>query len=413
MNSSRVIRQSTLFLCLTFAITAHASLTLEHAWKQVKNCNPALQASASNIAAIQGQQVQASLIPNPSVDIIVGDVPGLGYYSNNQNAQSTYMINQPIELGGKRGARKEVAKTQFQASQVAYQANSASLFRATVQAFLMAAEAEAKLDLTKRAVSINQQTVSTIENRINAGRASELDLSAAQIALNDQKLALASAENELLNTQFSLARLWGGSTNEANQTLAPSIKKMPLSPLPYYLRHTKQNIELQFLTEAEKVAKAQIHLAKSNKYPDVTVGAGIEHFRSNGNAAVIAVSMPIPLFDRNQGNEMSAAANYNKTLADSENKERLLQSEIVKIYQTAKQAQLQIYTLRKSILPQSKHALTLAKQGYEQGRFSYLDLLNAQQKLVDAQMREVTAIFLYSKAWYDLQILTGALPRQG
>lgn len=405
------------FIFSGFFFSSAKALTLEQAWHQVEKNNPSIDAARANLAIAHGQRIQAELIPNPTFTTIQGNVPGFGKYSHNPNAESTYIINQLIETGGKRGARYNVANAQYHANQTAYQVNRAELFGQTVQAFLSVAETETKLRLSKLGVSLNKQTISTVNERINAGKASAIDLQAAQIALSDQRLAKATIESELASAKFTLANLWKGSENEVQKIVEPSLRTMPLYDLSFYLQKTKNNWELQALCQAQKIANAQIRLANAKKYPDVTVGVGIQHFNQNSepkshNAVIAEFGVPIPIFDRNQGNIVSATDNFRKSIDDLQNKELSLKSNIVKTYQIASQARLQINILKNSILPQSLLTLKLAKHGYQQGRFSYLDLLSAQQKLLDAQMREVTALFLYSRAWYVLQISIGALPRK-
>tara|TARA_R110000868_G_scaffold409836_1_gene696211 strand:+ start:345 stop:1550 length:1206 start_codon:yes stop_codon:yes gene_type:complete len=397
-------------------MSSACALTLEQAWNQVEHKNPRIDAGRAGISIARGQQTQAGLLPNPTFTAVQGSVPGLGKYSNNPNASSTYVINQLIETGSKRRNRSTVADAQYQESQAVYQANSAELYSQTVQAFLGVAEAEAKLRLSKRGVGINRQTIKTVTQRLNAGRASTLDLSASEIALSDQRLMEASIQSELISARFALAGLWNGAESEVQTIKLPSHQNMRLHPLSVYLKRLGKNWDLKAAHQSGHVAKAEVQLADSKRYPDVTVGLGFEHFYQNSepkshNAAIVELSVPIPIFDRNQGNVVVASENYRKSLDVARYQEQSLRASIVRTYQAAAQARLQLQTLKKSILPQSVNTLKLARYGYEQGRYSYLDLLSAQQKYIDAQMREVSARFQYYRAWYALQILTGSLPQ--
>lgn len=391
------------------------ALTLDQAWNRIKTSNPTIASSQSSINAAQGQQVQAGLIPNPTFNTVQGSIPGFGSYSNNPNAQSTYSISQVIELGGKRSGRRSVADAQFEQARINYRINNAELFAQVVDAFLNVAEAEEKLKLNDRGIGLNKKTVNTIQQRIDAGRTSELDLQAGKIALNNNYLEKATIKAELASAKYSLARFWNGSDHDIQAIITPSVKGMPLKDLSYYLVQTNKNWQLQASSQAEKIAQAEIKLAEAKRYPDITVGVGIDHYFQNSdpkghNAVMGELSVPIPIFDRNQGNVATAHENYNKSFSETRNNELLLKKAIVNTYQVAMQAKNQINILRKGIVPQSRNSLELAKMGYERGKYSYLDLLSAQQKLIDAQMREISAIFMYRKAWFTLQILIGNLP---
>lgn len=391
------------------------ALTIDQAWDRIRSSNPTISAAQADISAAQGQQTQAGLIPNPTFNTVQGSIPGFGAYSNNPNAQSTYSISQVIELGGKRSGRRNIANAQFEQTQINYQINNAELFSQVVEAFLSVAEAEEKLKLNSIDVILNKKTVSTIKHRIDAGRTSDLDLQAAKISLSNSYLEKATIKSELASAKYSLAKFWNGSDSDIYSIITPSMSVMPLKDLSYYLAKTNKNWQLQASLQAEKISQAEIRLAEAKRYPDITVGVGIDHYFQNSdpkghNALMGEFSVPIPIFDRNQGNVATAHENYNKSSYESRNKELLLRKAIVNAYQIAVQAKNQINILKNGILPQSRNSLELAKMGYERGKYSYLDLLNAQQKLIDAQMREINAIFMYRRAWFTLQILIGNLP---
>lgn len=391
------------------------AFTIDQAWNRIKSSNPTISAAQADISAAQGQQTQAGLIPNPTFNTVQGSIPGFGAYSNNPNAQSTYSISQVIELGGKRSGRRNIANAQFEQAQINYQINNAELFSQVVDAFLNVAEAEEKLKLNSVDVTLNKKTVSTIKHRIDAGRTSDLDLQAAKISLSNSYLEKAIIKSELASAKYSLAKFWNGSDGDIHNIISPSMSVMPLKDLSYYLAKTNKNWQFQASLQAEKISQAEIGLAEAKRYPDITVGVGIDHYFQNSdpkghNALMGEFSVPIPIFDRNQGNVATAHENYNKSSSESRNKELLLKKAIVNTYQIAVQAKNQINILKNGILPQSRNSLELAKMGYERGKYSYLDLLSAQQKLIDAQMREINAIFMYRRAWFTLQILIGNLP---
>ena len=391
------------------------ALTLNQAWNQVKTANPTISSAQASISAAQGQQIQANLIPNPTFNTTQGNIPGLGAYSNNPNAQSTYSISQIIELGGKRSDRRNIADAQFEQARINYQINNAELFAQVVTTFLNVAEAEEKLRLNNRSIDLNKKTIMVIKQRIDAGRTSALDLQTAKISLNNSYLEKIAIKSELASARYTLAKFWNGSDNNIDKILMPSIREMPLMGLSYYFSRISKNWQLQASFQAEKVTQAEIKLAEAKRYPDITVGVGIDHYFQNSdpkghNAVMGEISVPIPIFDRNQGNVATAHESYIKSFSETQNNELLLKKSIVNTYQLAMQAKNQTNILKNGIVPESRNNLNLAKMGYERGKYSYLDLLNAQQKLIDAQMREINTIFMYRKAWFMLQILIGNLP---
>lgn len=410
-----------LFVCLSFPFVTEGhscrveSLTLPQAWQHVLHCNPGLKSSCYGISAAKGELIQAGVVPNPSVSVIaenIGDSDSNQQQVRDQEQpQSTLLLTQPIELGGKRGLRIHTASHKYHASILNYHADRGAAFLQTVQLFLAVAETEAKLHLAEQAVKLNRQTVETIQKRAKAGRASELELKAAQITLADQVLATKTAEQQNESARYALATLWGGCIDEVPSVTLCGFECDSLPNLPCLMQQLEFNPLLQALKQKVYASRAQISLSRANGIPDVTAGLGVRHFSDTNNTAYVAqVSVPLTLFDRNQGNTFKANAEYCRAQQEWQEQHNNVKKDLFATYQIACQANLQVRSLQNTIIPRAKKALELARQGYLQGRFSYLDLLSAQQKLLDEQSHHLSSLYTFRKAWITLQVLTGALP---
>lgn len=415
-----VCRFSLLLFCLTSPLlsVAHSKsaadpLSLNQAWQRVMANNPGLKSSHLGIAVTEGDVIQAAVVPNPSVGITIENIHGTGPYNAADSAESTLLMSQPIELGGKRFYRMQTAHFKNHASILLFHASRAQAFQETAELFLSVAEAEAKLQLAYEAVRLNQQTVNTIQQRVTAGRGSLLELKSAQIALTDQQLLAKTAFQQWMSARYGLASLWGGQLNDVQGITLKNFNTLRLVSLSKLMSNLHDNPALKALQQRQRVTQSEVALARANGFPNLTAGVGVRRFNETHDTAYVAeVSMPLPLFDRNQGNTAKALAESHQSVENWLNQHNALQKDLFTTYQVAVQAAIQVNTLQRVVIPEANQALILARLGYSQGRYSYLDLLSTQQKLLDEKSHYITALYTYRKAWITLQILTGALPEQ-
>lgn len=137
---------------------------------------------------------------------------------------------------------------------------------------------------------------------------------------------------------------------------------------------------------------AQLILARLKPYPDVTVSAGWRHYNSTGDDAVrLSVSIPIPVFDQNQGNIISAKESLAKTEAERKANRNTLIVVAGRAYDTLQGSLRELAILREAALPRSNDAADAIFEGYGQGRYSLLEVLDSQASVAQARLREQEA----------------------
>jgi cobalt-zinc-cadmium efflux system outer membrane protein len=143
---------------------------------------------------------------------------------------------------------------------------------------------------------------------------------------------------------------------------------------------------------------AQVGVERSRQYPDITLSAGAKRDNSSerGTYPVLGVSLPLPLFDRNQGNLYSALRQADKA-ADLHAATRLrLTRELQQASNRLQVSRGTAQTLHETVLPAAQQAWQAASRGFEAGKFGYLDVLDAQRTLLQARLRYLDAA---SAAW--------------
>ena len=153
---------------------------------------------------------------------------------------------------------------------------------------------------------------------------------------------------------------------------------------------------------------AELLLARLKPYPDVRLSAGWRHYNETGDDAVrLSVTVPIPVFDQNQGNILSAQESLAKTKAEREANRKTLLIIAGRAYDTVQGSLRELSVLRDLAIPKGRAASDAISEGYGQGRFTLLEVLDAQASLAQAQLREQEALQNFHVAVATIEGLVG------
>jgi len=163
----------------------------------------------------------------------------------------------------------------------------------------------------------------------------------------------------------------------------------------------------RWLVEIER-RRASLEMERAGRFPDVTVRGGVRYIKPTDDWAFVAgLSIPIPVFNRNQG--ATREAQYR--LAKTEEQRRALhvrvQAALANTYQRLSSARNEAISLKNDVLPGARSAFEATGEGFRQGKFGYLDLLDAQRTFFEAQARYTEAQGVLQKAVADAEGLLG------
>jgi cobalt-zinc-cadmium efflux system outer membrane protein len=155
--------------------------------------------------------------------------------------------------------------------------------------------------------------------------------------------------------------------------------------------------------------KALLEVEQTRRIPNLTVQAGVvHHAQLGGNTAVAAVILPLPLFDRNQGNIQQAHQRVDKAVDEQAATGLRLRTELTQAYEALSAAQRETGILRDEIIPAAKSAFEVINKGYELGRFGFLEVLDAQRTLFQNQILYVRALANYQRLVNEIERLIAA-----
>lgn len=377
-------------------------LTLSQAQSLAMKRNAIFSASRHQRAAADGAYMQADVLPNPDVSLLVED-------TRHDMHTTTLLVSQPIELGDKRAARVAVADRVRAAADAGVKASGAATRATVTAAFYALLAAQEQQKVAAESAMLARHVTDSVAKRVKAGRVSPVEETRARVAEANVRLTLERDESALLIARRQLAATWN--------SLLPSFDHaegdlMQLPELP-----AQQDLALQ-LQQSPTLAQAREEVARreavarvetSRRTPDVTLSVGIKRDQQMGvNQAVVGVSMPLPLFDRNQGNVLQALRHADQARDELAAAEIRLNGELSQAWQKLATARSEAQALRDEILPGAQSAYDAAGKGFAFGKFAFLDVLDAQRTLLEARSRYLRVLLDAHLAAAEITRLIGA-----
>ena len=377
-------------------------LSLAKAIELALEGNPEVAAAKRQLEATEGQVLQGRSRPNPELAYSLED-------TRSKTRTQSWQLNLPVELGGKRAARTKAAeKTREQA-----QAQLAEL-QATVRANVAAAyfdvlTAQERLVLARDSAALAKSSTDTVSKRVAAGKVSPVEESKARVAEAGVRVELAQAASEQRN---ALSRLFAllGRIDAPYTVLEGKAENLPSVPSLADLQPLISSAPGVVLARIEvDRRKALTALEQSKRVPDVTVSVGMQ--RSNEtqrNVLLFGVSVPLPVFDRNQGNLLEALKLEDKARDELQAATVRLHSEVAQARERLSTITAEVQSLQQDVLPGAKSAYDAATIGFENGKFNFLEVLDAQRTYFTAKSQYLKALGEAHRAAADIDRLLGA-----
>lgn len=383
-------------------------ITLGGALAQALLKNPALAAFSWEVRVADARVLQAGLVPNPELSAEVENFGGSKERRDFVGAESTVSLSQLIELGGKREKRARVARLERDLAGWDYEAKRLDVYVATAKAFMNVLAAQQRRDLKRDQLALALRVHDTVEERVNAGRSAAVEKTKAAVELASSRIELERANRELQTARYRLAAAWGGTEVRFTRAEGQFDNFLPLGSLAELLKRLPESPDLLRTKLDFELRRSQLELERARNVPDLTFSAGVRRFEDNeDNAFIAGVSIPIPVFGLNPGGVLEAR----RRISQQGERQR---ATIVEITSALKQAHqegaalsTELAALRDDILPGAQKVFEDAQQGYRQGKFDFLNVLDAQRTLFSAHERYIEVAAAYHRATLDIERLTG------
>ena len=367
----------------TTIVSLDSILSLDDVLKLVAAENPAFQSFNFQLRAAQSNLKQAGLWSNPDLDIEFGEVgwDGPGF----RESEFTISLAQEFEVFGQRGARRDVAKAEIDATNLQIILAAFDLYLETKHRFYSLAHAHQKVMLSQGSVASAKEIVESITYRLDRGAALQSELLLAQLEEQRALLALDQAEQDVMAIEATLVSLWNGKPSglKISVNTEPDFNELlaDVSSISNRIDSTRDIV--QMLNESE-ILRAEKKLAVAEAKPAITLSGGFKRVEvDESRSFLFGISLPIPFFNRNQGKRESINANLRSLeykIEQSINEKRAnIQSLTIRLNQLIDKHT----TLGFLLLPTAEKAYSTLYNAYEAGRVPYTQLLEAERSLID------------------------------
>jgi cobalt-zinc-cadmium efflux system outer membrane protein len=388
--------------------TPSGDLTLRQALVLALARNPDLAAFTWGVRMAEAEQLQAGLLPNPELEAEFEDFAGPGELHRSDSLETTIVLSQLVELGGKREKRMALASAERRLAGWDYEARRIEVLTAVAKRFVDVLAAQRKADLARENLDLARAVLETARKRVAAGEAAPTEETKAGVEVASTELAVKRTARDVTVARQRLAATWGGTAPRFRRVVGDLETTAPVPPHEALVPLAAQNPEVARWEDELARHEAAADLARAGAIPDVTVGVGYRHFKeSHDDAMLAAVSVPLPLYDRNQGEIGKTRFALAKTRHERRAAETMVRTRLIEAYEALAAAGEEVAALRERILPAAEAAFEASQRSFQSGKSGYLDVLDAQRTLADLKGTYLEALASYHRARADVEGLIG------
>jgi outer membrane protein, heavy metal efflux system len=371
--------------------------------------NPTLRAQgfASRIADARLQQ--AGTRPNPELSASAEQFLGTGSLSGVKSLETTLQLSQVLDLGGTRNRRIEVAQEERALADLDSEAKRIEVLAEVARRFTEAVADAHRLEAAREARALGEQAVTAVKARVEAAIASPIELNKARMVLAELHIEEEHAEHELAACRQSLAAVLGQSTPNFGDATGDLMALPNLPDFETMAGRLEASPALARYAVEERWHEAQARLAQSLRHSGLRVSGGLRRVEASDDFGFVAgISLPLGLRDQHAGTQREARERRAQLAPALEAARLELRATLFDVYQEMVHARTALTQLQKEVIPLAEETLALANKGYREGRFTLLELLDAQKSLVTLRHDAVANASAYHLHVVTLERLLGA-----
>jgi len=393
-------------------------------WQQLKDrfeaANPTLKAAQANIDESKASEVTAYLRPNPNVSTGVDQIVPFGKQpSTNSNAEvyrpfqsvfPSFSTDYLIERGGKRGLRRDAAAQTTAVTRSQYADQERGLLFTLRSAFVQVLQSKAVLENAKDNLAYWDRELEVNRKRYNAGDLALLDLNRLEVQRVEFESDYETALVNLRTSKIHLLMLLNDHTTTLDQfdvtgTYDYNPELMPLED--YRAAAVAARPDLLAAEQSVKLADINHKLAIANGTADPTVAVDFARNPPIPFYFGVSVSIPLRVFDRNQGEKARTEIDIGRNQRLREAAEAQVFSDVDSAYWTLVQALNLLKPYQTKYLPLSEDNRNRVSVAFQNGGASLLDLLDAEKAYRDARLAYLNLIGAYLTAAAQMNLAAG------
>jgi cobalt-zinc-cadmium efflux system outer membrane protein len=389
-------------------ITISDTLTFSDALSKALLENPRLESFGWQVRVREAERLQAAIPPNPKLEAEIENFGGTGPFEGYDAREVTIRLAQKVLLGADRMKAKRVAAMNRELAGWDYETQRLEVLTGVTQAFISAVEAQQQWHQQQELLQVAENLYKTVSAQVEAGKVSKLQQTKARVELSRAEIDLKNARNRFEAARSNLASFWGSEEPEF-QALAGTLSTP--DSVPSYqtvASYIDRNPDVARWAAEIQQREATLSLERAKGIPDIKISGGYKRAEDlNADAAIVGVSIPLPFFDRNQGNIKAAKYELNRVETRQEAAVTEAYRALQQSYNTLEASYHEVQQLQEQVLPGAETAFEAAQTGYRQGKFGYLEVLDAQRTLFSSRTRYIQALAEYNRTVAEVERLIG------
>jgi cobalt-zinc-cadmium efflux system outer membrane protein len=389
------------------------NLTLQAAIEIAEKNNPGLLALEKEATAERGRAITTWWLANPDLSLEWEGVPtgaGLGRFDERR-----FTLTQEIEFPTNILWRNRLAAREVDAAEWRYGQGRLETRANAIEAYFRFLAAREGLALAKERVRLAQEFLDKANIRREVGEAPAIETVRASVELARAQNALRGAESAFKASKTRLNTALGRRPDEAissRDTLA--YRPYPAAPLSLSKIKQQALTEHPRLREASAQVSAAGHLRKlawGSLLPAIQISAFRQNLGGNPNFYGVEVGLKLPLWFafRQRGEIQQASALFSARENRRLSVQLRLQADIENAYAEFQAVKTQVETYTSTLLDQANEVYRIAIRSYEEGEIGYLQLLEAQQTLIEVRQGYIDTLASYYAAIAALERASGVV----
>ena len=351
--------------------------------------NPTLAQAAARVEAARGNYVQVGLHPNPVAGYIGAEMGNEG-----RAGQQGGFLSQELVTAKKLQLNRSVASEEVRQAEYAWEMQRQRVLTDVRRSFYDVLVAQRTVELTEQLARLGEEGVKSVEALIRGKEVARGDLLQARIEADTANVLLERARNRYVAAWRNLAAV-AGAADMPPGPLAGDVQD-GLSQLTWEDTFSRLLAESPQLASAQAgVARAQAALSRqcAGRVPNVDLQGAVQYDNATQDTfATLQVGLPIPIYNRNQGNIRRAQAELLAAQRNVQTVRLALQQRLAVAFEQYTNARYQVDKYQHDILPNAEASLKLTNSGYRQGEYSYLSLLTAQRTFFQTNLTYLDAL---------------------
>ena len=390
-----------------------AQITLDDAIRMALLHNHALQAMRTTIQQSQAEEVTANLRPNPTLGL---DAQFLPIFQPNQfssdyidqSAQFDAGVGYLFERGKKRQHRLQAARDQTAVVRSQVSDNERQLVFNVGQQFVDVLLAESTLEFAQKDLDSFQKTVDISNERFRVGDMSEGDFLKIKLQLLQFQTDVSAAKLAKVQALAALRQFLGFESVPDDYDVQGTLDYQPVHGDVNGLKTLAaiNRPDLRAAQQGVTAAESQLALQKANGKMDVTGTFNYTH-TAGVNTGAFYYSMPLPIFDRNQGEIQRAGYAVTQAQQQASETTQQVSTDVVEAYENLRTNDEIIQLYQGGYVDQAKQSRDISEYAYRKGAASLLDYLDSERTYRANQLAYRQALANYMLALEQMREAVG------